>query len=157
MSQRGAELSDKVTRQIDDIARFFDGLSEADLAKADPERKGRTIGEAAAHIAEGYHFLVRLLKSAGHVPGEPPGGSIHGRGPAPSLPALRGRLAEARTEVRIITDLTNEQLDSVPPPKSSRFSDGRRAIKQVIEEVVAHQAQHLADLKHAVTSPAQLD
>lgn len=94
-----------------------------------------------------------LLKSAGYVPGAPAGGSIHGRGPAPTLPKLRKRLAEARAEVGIIADLIDEQLDSVPPPKSSRLSDGRRSLEQVIEEVIAHQAGHLNDLKRAVASP----
>ena len=155
MSQRGTDLLDKVTRQIDDIAEVFDRLSEADLARADPERKGRTIGEAAGHIAEGYHFLVRFLTSAGHVPGRPAGGSIHGRGPQLALASLRARLAEARTEVGIIAGLTDQQLDSVPPPKSSRFSNGRRTLGQLIGEVINHQEQHLNDLKSALASPAQ--
>ena len=155
MSQRGEDLLDKVKRQIDDIAQVFERLGEADLAKADPERKGRTIGEAAGHIAEGYHFLVRFLTSAGHVPGRPAGGNIHGRGPELALPSLRTRLAEARTEVGIIANLADQQLDSVPPPKSSRFSNGRRSLEQLIEEVIVHQAQHLNDLKSALASPAK--
>ena len=155
MSQRGTELLVKVTRQVDDIAEVFDRLGEADLARADPGRQGRTIGEAAGHIAEGYHFLVRFLASMGHVPGRPPGGSIHGRGPELALASLRTRLAEAKAEVGIIAGLTDEQLDSVPPPKSSRFSDGRRTLEQLIEEVILHQAQHLSDLTSALASPAQ--
>ena len=154
MSQRGTDLLDRVTRQIDDIAEVFDRLGEAELARADPEREGRTIGEAAGHIAEGYHFLVRFLTSAGHVPGSPPGGSIHGRGPELALHSLRARLAEARAEVGIVANLTDQQLDSVPPPKSSRFSNGRRTLEQLIEEVIVHQAQHLSDLKSALASPA---
>ena len=154
MTQRGTDLVEKVTRQIDDIAEVFDRLGEADLTRADPGREGRTIGEAAGHIAEGYHFLVRFLTSAGHVPGRPPGGSIHGRGPEVAPPSLRARLAEARIEVGIIANLTDQQLDSVPPPKSSRFSNGRRTLEQLIEEVINHQEQHLNDLKSALASPA---
>lgn len=165
MSRRGAELTEKVVRQIDDIADFFVTLSQADLAKPRPpgeaSRKsghvagGRTLGDAAAHIAEGYHFILRFLRSAGYVSGAPVGGSIHGRGPAPIPSELRKRLAEAKTEVGIIADLTDEQLDSVPPPKSSRFSDGRRTLEQLIEKCIGHQAQHLIDLKGAVASPAR--
>lgn len=163
MSGRGEKLMGKVTRQIDDIAEVFATLSEADLAKPRPASeesgksghvaKGRSVGDAAAHIAEGYHFIVRFLRRAGHVPGAPAGVRIHGRGPEPSLPELRKRLAEAKPEVGVIADLTDEQLDNVPPPKSSRFSDGRRSLEQVIEEAIAHQAGHLNDLKRAVASP----
>ena len=163
MSERAEGLMQKVIRQIDDIAEVFATLSEADLAKPRPPgeesgksdhvAKGRTLGDAASHIAEGYHFIVRFLESAGYVPGGPAGGSIHGRGPAPSLPELRKRVGEAKAEVSVIADLTDEQLDSVPPPKSSRFSDGRRSLERVIEEAIAHQAEHLNDLKRTVASP----
>lgn len=77
--------------------------------------------------------------------------------PAPNPPELRKRLAETKAEVGIIADLTDEQLDGAPPPKRSRFSDGRRTLEQVIEEAIAHQAQHLADLTAAVASPARAD
>lgn len=113
------------------------------------------MGDAAAHIAEGYHFIVRFLRSVGYIPGAPADGSIHGRGPEPTQPELRKRLAAARHEVGIIADLTDEQLDSVPPAKSSRFSDGRRTLEQVIEEAIAHQAEHLSDLRSAMWSPAE--
>ena len=155
MSARAAGLMDRITRQIDEIARLFAGLAKSDLPKPHPEREGRTLGEAAAHIAEGYHYLARFLRGPGHGPGARSGEGIHGRGPAPTLPELCKRLAEARPEVRIVGDLTDEQLDNVPPPKSSRFSDGRRTLEQVIEEVIAHQAGHLAELERALASPVR--
>lgn len=165
MCARGEALMKKVIRQIGDIDEVFASLNEADLAKARPPgeesgksghaAKGRTLGDAAAHIAEGYHFIVRFLRSAGYVPGAPAGGSIHGRGPSPTPIELRKRLTEAKSEIGIIADLTDEQLDSVPPAKSSRFSDGRRTLEQVIEEAIAHQAEHLSDLRSAMWSPAE--
>jgi len=167
MSARGEALMNKVTRQIEDIAQVFATLSDSDLSRPrstgeDSDRtrhaaKGNSVGDAAAHIAEGYHFIARFLRSAGYVSGAPAGGSIHGRAPAPDLPALRKRLDQAKTEVGVIADLTDEQLESVPPARSSRFSNGRRSLEQVIEEAITHQAQHLADLKAAVASPARAD
>lgn len=150
MSERGTDLKRRVDRQMDDIAAAFANLGEADLTKPDLKRKGRTVADAAAHIAEGYHFLVRFLWSAGYVPGGSAGGHGHERPTALSLPELRQRLDDGRIEISVIADLTDQQLDSVPPPKSSRFSDGRRSLELAIEEVIAHQTQHLTDLKTAV-------
>ena len=155
MSTRGAQLLDRVTKQIDDIAEVFASLKEADLMKPDPERQGRTVGDSAAHIAEGYHFVARFLQSAGHVPEAPAGDHVHARPTALSSPELRKRIAEARNAAGVIAGLTDDRLDSIPPPKSSRFSDGRRTLEQVIEEAIGHQAGHLAQLTRAVGLRAQ--
>jgi len=149
MSQRGTALMDKASRQIDEIGALFAALGEADLARPSLERPGRTVGEEAAHIAEGYHFMGRFLQSAAYLTGGPAGGGVHGRGIAPTLSGLRERLAEGRAAIGKLVDLTDEQLDSVPPAKSSRFSDGRRNLEQVLEEVIAHQAGHLIELQRA--------
>lgn len=148
MAPRAIELMERANRQIDEIAALFGAIAEADLAKPSAERPRRTVGDEAAHIAEGYHFLGRFLQ--GYLSGAQPSGGVHGHGVAPSLSGLRERLAGSRAVIAELAKLTDEQLDSVPPAKSSRFSDGRRTLEQVTEEVIAHQASHLAELKRSV-------
>lgn len=150
MSQRGTLLMERATRQIDEIAELFAALGETDLARPSLDRPGRTVGEEAAHIAEGYHFMGRFLESAGYPPGAMAGRGVHGRGVAPTLSGLRERLSGARAAIARLAGLTDEQLDDVPPAKTSRFSDGSRNLEQVIEEVIDHQAGHLTELKRAV-------
>lgn len=150
MSRRAVELRERTNRQIDEIETVFATLDDADLVRPSAGRSARTVGEEAAHIVEGYHFLIRFLQSAGHLRGGPAGGGIHRRPTVEDLGQLRVRLAESRASVARLGDLTDEQLASVPPPKSSRFSNGRRALDQIIEEVIAHQAGHLADLRRSI-------
>ncbi|MES2136949.1 MAG: hypothetical protein V4502_07820 [Pseudomonadota bacterium] len=51
-------------------------------------------------------------------------------------------------------NLADGQLGRVPPARTSRFSDGRRSIEEIIEAVIAHQAEHLGQLRAAVRGPA---
>src|SRR5215204_6714815 len=75
----------------------------------------------------------------------------HGRTFSPAaLPDVVNQLTGGKAPIGLLADLTDEQLDSVPPAGSSRFSDGSRTLEQVIDEVIAHQAAHLVTLKRAV-------
>lgn len=167
MSERGTELMRKASRQLDEMAEFFGSLDDADLRKPCPEdgigdrSDGDTVGAVAAHMAQGYHFLGKFLQADGYVPGSPAAGNRKGRGhrygrghggtlaPA-ALPDVVDRLTGGKAPIGLLADLTGEQLDSVPPAGSSRFSDGSRTLEQVIDEVIAHQAAHLVLLKRAV-------
>jgi len=150
MSERGADLMRKASGQLGEIDEFFATLSEADLSKTCSDHAGDTVGAVAAHMAEGYHYLGRFLRAAGYVAGLPAAGGSHGRGSVPALPDMLDRLACGRVPIGLLADLTDEQLDSVPPAGSSRFSNGRRILEQVINAVIAHQAAHLATLRLAV-------
>jgi hypothetical protein len=158
MSERGTRLMAKADGQLSGMIEFLGTLDEADLRRpcADESAEdsaGDTVGAVAAHMAEGYHHLGRFLQAAGYVPGPPATGNNHGHdhGRAPeALPEMRDRLTGGRAPIGLLAELSNEQLDSLPPAGSSRFSDGRRTLEQVIDAVIAHQAAHLLTLKRAV-------
>lgn len=151
MSERAIELMRKAGRQLDDLVQFFGRLDESDLQKPYPERRGKTIADGAAHVTEGYHFMAGFLKKEGYLPGTPDGiRHGHGQRPSTNLADMRRRLAEARSPIALLASLTDGQLDSVPPARSSRFSDGERTLEQVIEAVIAHQAEHLEELEAAI-------
>ncbi|AII11164.1 hypothetical protein EP51_44760 (plasmid) [Rhodococcus opacus] len=148
------------SRQLDEMTEFFGTLEEADLRRPCPDDDaGDTVGAIAVHTAQGYALLGRFLQATGYVPGATGGGG-HGHGPcrsrggAPGLlptPAtLRTQVSAATAPIGRLADLTDEQLDSVPRPGSSRFADGHRSLEQVIDAVIDHQAAHLAALKQAV-------
>ena len=166
MSERGTRLMAKADRQLSEMIEFFGTLEEADLHKPCPDESaedsaGDTVGAVAAHMAQGYHFLGKFLQAEGYVPGSPPPGNWKGRGhryrpghgrtfPPAALPDVVDRLTGGKAPIGLLADLTDEQLDSVPPAGSSRFSDGSRTLEQVIDEVIAHQAAQLMTLKRAV-------
>lgn len=164
MNERGTELMTKASRQLDEMAEFFGTLDEAELRKPCPDEgagdgPGDTVGAVAAHMAEGYHHLGRFLQATGYAPGSPTTGNSHGqsrrhgldRAQAPeAVSDVLDRLTRGKAPIGLLADLTDEQLDSVPPAGSSRFSDGRRTLQGVIDAVIAHQAAHLVTLKRAV-------
>jgi DinB superfamily len=155
VSARGTELMTRASRQLDQIAELVDTLDDADLRRPYPDDAGDTVGEAAAHVAEGYHLLGRFLQAAGYAPGAPAGGDgrghvRHGRAPAPAAVAeVRDRLGAGRAPIGLLAHLTDEQLDSVPRA-ANRFADGRRTLEEVVREVIAHQAARLDGLREAV-------
>ena len=166
MSERGTRLMAKADSQLSEMIEFFGTLDEADLHKPCPDESaedsaGDTVGAVAAHMAQGYHFLGKFLQAEGYVPGPWATGNRKGRGhryrpghgrtfPPAALPEVVDRLTASKAPVGLLADLTDEQLDSVPPAGSSRFSDGSWTLEQVIDEVIAHQATHLVTLKRAV-------
>jgi ubiquinone/menaquinone biosynthesis C-methylase UbiE len=169
VNERGTELMRKASRQLDEIAEFFGTLNDADLRKPCPgDSGGDTVGAVAAHMAQGYHFLGKFLQAGGYVPGSAATGNRKGRGhcyrkghgctfaPA-ALPDVVDRLTGGKAPIGLLADLTDEQLDSVPPAGSSRFSNGSRTLEQVIDEVIAHQAAHLMRLKGAVITRDRKD
>jgi len=166
MSERRTQLMAKVDSQLSEMIEFFGPLNEVDLHKPCPDEStedsaGDTVGAVAAHMAQGYHFLGKILQAEGYTMGSPAMGNRKGRGhryrpghgrtlPPAALPDVVDRLTAGKAPIGLLADLTDEQLDSVPAAGSSRFSDGSRTLEQVIDEIIAHQAAHLATLKRAV-------
>jgi len=158
VSERGTKLMTKASRQLDEMAEFFGALDEADLRKPClKDDAGSTVGAVAAHAAEIYHYLGRFLRATGYVPGSPATGNSHGHdhGHAapealPNLPDLLDRLTGGKAPIGLLAGLTDEQLDSVPPAGSGRFSNGRRNLERAIDALIAHQGALLVTLKRAV-------
>jgi hypothetical protein len=46
----------------------------------------------------------------------------------------------ARRRVQTLADLTDAQLDSIPPSGAMRFADGKRTLERVISGMLTHQA-----------------
>jgi hypothetical protein len=144
----------------------FATLNEVDLYNTYPDESaedsvGDTVGAVAAHMTQGYHFLGKFLQANGYVPGSPATGNRKGRGhryrpghrrtlPPAALPGVVDRLTARKAPIDLLVDLTDEQLDSVPPAGSSQFSDGSRTLEQVIDKVIAYQAARLVTLKRAI-------
>ena len=162
MSERGIALMTKVSRQLDEMAEFFGTLGEADLRKPClKDDAGSTVGAVAARAAEVSHYLGRFLEATGYVPGSLATGNSHNHGDnyghghaapeaLPHLQDLLDRRTGGKAAISLLSDLTDEQLDNVPPAGSGRFCDGRRSLERAIDAVIAHQAALLKMLKRAV-------
>jgi hypothetical protein len=84
-----------------------------------------------------------------HVPGD-----RHGDGHNPdraTAPEIIQGLRTARDRLAVITRLTDEQLDAVPPKESFRLCDGKRTLEQVLAGLLKHQAHQVQAVKAALS------
>ena len=114
---------------------------------------------SASHqpAAAGGHHIPKFLRAFGHGPQEhaPPG---HGAGQHDDgytaenvdLGAVVEQLSTVRDQIRQIGELTDRQLDQVPPKDSFRFCDGQRTLEQVLTGLLKHQAHQLEALSSSV-------
>jgi hypothetical protein len=139
-----------------------------------------TIGAIAAHTTENYQRIAAFVSTSGNVSGRR-GHGRHRRHRIPALFRARGhtppdhspagrdghldgftadgadpreiveRLAAARGELARIAELTDEQLDIVPPKDSFRFCDGERTLEQVLTGLLRHQEHQIQALQAALT------
>ena len=64
------------------------------------------------------------------------------------------QLSASRDALGRIAELTDSQLDAIPPKDSFRFCDGQRTLEQVIASLLKHQSHQLDALKAAaLTAP----
>ena len=137
-----------------------------------------SVGALAAHTADNYLRIAGFLQSAGQVP-DPPAGAErrhrtprwpkarghargthagHGQGThdgdyaaqTVDLPGLLERLSSSRDSLSALAELTDGQLDSVPPASDMRFCDGQRTLEQVLTSLLRHQSHQVDALRAAL-------
>jgi hypothetical protein len=113
------------------------------------------ISAAHAPAQRGAHRIPRFLPSFGHGPAD------HAGPPATGLPddhytadtidpgALVTQLAAARDTLGQLAEVTDGQLDAIPPKGSFRFCDGQRTLEQVLASLLKHQSHQLDALRSA--------
>jgi hypothetical protein len=114
------------------------------------------ISEAHEPTQHGAHRIPRFLLALAHQPAD------HGEhGPAAgqhedqytadtiNLTGVAQQLSASRDTLRKIAELTDSQLDAIPPKDSFRFCDGQRTHEQVLASLLKHQSHQLDALKAA--------
>jgi hypothetical protein len=180
MGERGKQLLETADRQISKLIGLVSGGSETVISVPCPGRDklgDGTVGALASHTADSYlriaaflqttnqmsllgpgrHGGVRLLRARSHTPPRR-ADSGHNDGTHDrdykadnvDLPRLVERLSSGREGLGLLADLTDEQLDTVPPAGSFRFCDGQRTLEQVISSLLKHQDHQIDAMKSAV-------
>ena len=131
----------------DNYRRIAAFLSETDrMSAGHAPRQGRA------------HRMRRALRIVGHRPphtGHGSGGDP-GRHDAPytadnaDLTAVIEQLGTTRDALSRAAELTDTQLDAIPPAGSFRFADGKRTVEQVLAGLLKHQRHQLDALKAAI-------
>jgi hypothetical protein len=154
VSTRARQLHDRADGQIAELAKRLS--PDAGLARPCPgrERLGDgSVGAVAAHTIDNYQRIARFV-AATREGGEQYHPSEHGEGYSASqveLDGLLARLAAARVALATIAQLTDEQLDSVPPAGAMKFADGERTLGEIVASLLKHQ-RHQVDALTAALS-----
>jgi hypothetical protein len=102
--------------------------------------------------------IPRALRVLGHKPPQ----TEHGPGGDPGqhevpytaddtdLGALTEQLGTTRVALARVAELTDTQLDTIPPAGSVRFADGKRTVEQVLAGLLKHQRHQLDTLEAAI-------
>jgi hypothetical protein len=116
-------------------------------------------GMSGAHGAtrQGGHRVPRFLRALGHgaadhaEPGTARGQHEDHYAAANIDPgAVVRQLSASRETLGRIGELTDSQLDAVPPNGSFRFCDGQRTLEQVLASLLKHQHHQVDALKTAL-------
>jgi hypothetical protein len=107
--------------------------------------------------AHGGHRIPRFLRALGHGPQDHAlqdhSHEQHDNGYTANnidLDALVAQLNASRHTLGRIVELTDSQLDAIPPKDSFRFCDGQRTLEQVLAALLKHQAHQVEALETAV-------
>jgi len=105
----------------------------------------------------GGHRIPRFLRAIGHGPSDhaehdPAAGQHDGAYTADTIDvgAVVEQLSASRDTLGRIAELTDTQLDAIPPDGSFRFCDGHRTLEQVLAGLLKHQAHQIEALRSAV-------
>jgi hypothetical protein len=159
------QLSNSIAARVEDsyadLIRVVSGLTPAQLAIPCDDHGGDTVGDVAAHLADGARQVLAWV--AGGSPASTDqasadgasadGASADGAGhdhphvdPA-EITALLQRSAD--TAAGLLRGLTDEQLQAVLPAAPG-IADGNTPLEQVIGNMLDHQAHHLAHMEQAL-------
>lgn len=173
MGEHGSQLLETADRQISRLIELVSEADETVLRLPCPGREklgDGTVGALASHTADSYlriaaflqttnepspgrpgnDRLARMLSAPNHMP---PRHADSGQNDGPhdrsytadnvGLAGLIERLSTAREALCPLADLTDDQLDRVPPAGSFRFCDGQRTLEQVVSGLLKHQGHQI--------------
>ena len=150
MSERAEQVHAAADRQI---AELIEALSSADdeaLHRPCPGREklgDGTVGAIAEHTAGNYQRIGRFVAAGEVMSSRHQDKSATGSADRREIVA---RLAAAREDFTRIAELTDQQLDRVPPKDSFRFCDGERTLEQVLLGLLKHQDHQVQSLRAAL-------
>jgi hypothetical protein len=163
MSERGTRLLETGDGQISELMAILSSRDDAALSLPCPGREKLGDGAVAAwamHTADNYHRIAGFLqrqRGDGHTRiakfvhrhGEDQHQDNY-RADNTELPALLDRLSAGRAALSVLADLTEAELDSVPPASAMKFCDGQRTLQQIVTNLFRHQSHQLDALKAAL-------
>lgn len=178
MSERGTQLLQMADGQLSELIGLLSTRDEAALKLPCPGREklgDGTVAACASHTAGNYLRIAAFLRGEDQPPGahgdrargphripsflrgrghqgdhdRQMHGALHG-GEDIDRDGLLERLSAGRDALGLLGDLTDAQLDTVPPANEMKFCDGQRSLQQIVTNLLNHQSHQLDVLKAAL-------
>jgi hypothetical protein len=179
LTERGQELHAIADEQIVHLIALISTTDEAALRLPCPGREklgDGTVGASLRHTADNYkriadfvqtsdrmsgahaptpngaHRIPRFLHAIGHGPADHAGAGQHdGQYTADTIDLTKvvTELSASRDSLGHIAELTDSQLNAIPPQDSFRFCDGQRTLEQVLASLLKHQSHQVDALTTA--------
>jgi hypothetical protein len=111
------------------------------------------LSRSRGSTAQAGHRIPRFLRVVGH---RPPEHAQHGPGEDQytadnvDVGEMLGQITATRTTLARLAELTDSQLDAIPPDGSFRFCDGQRTLEQVLTGLLKHQGHQIDALAAAI-------
>ena len=149
MSDRAEQLHATADGQIAQLIALLESIDEETLRLPCPGREklgDGTVGALASHTADNYQRIDGFVHASDRIsaPHQDYAANHTDAG------ALVAQLSATRDSFRRIADLTDGQLDAIPPKDSFRFCDGQRTLEQVVAGLLKHQSHQVDSLQTAV-------
>jgi hypothetical protein len=165
MTERAQQLHAAAEQQIGELVDLVSTLDDAALRRPCPGREklgDGTVAALARHTADNYRRIAAFASTSGRISAAHRPADHTQHGPASGqhggeyvtgnfdLAALVTQLSVARRSFSRVGELTDVQLDAIPPKDSFRFCDGQRTLDQVLANLMKHQRHQLDALRAAV-------
>jgi hypothetical protein len=148
-------------RQISELTGLIATPGETALRLPCPVREklgDGTVAACALHTAGNYHRIAGFLNDDGRE--HRIARFLHGHDRREhqdnysaeniDLQTLLVRLTTGRAALSALADLTDEDLDSVPPASDVKFCDGQRTLEQIVTNILKHQNHQLDAVNAAI-------
>jgi hypothetical protein len=154
MNDRARQLVDTADRQICELEALLASTDEAALDAPCPGRENLgdgTVAGVAQHTTDTYLRIAGFLHGDSQPAHTPAAGEDTPHSTRTASPSeLSEHLAAARGVLEQLANLTDEQLDRVPPADQARFCDGQRTLEQVLSRMLKHQSHQIDALRAAI-------
>lgn len=173
MTERGNRVAQRFEQQVEYVVELISGLSEHDLRVPCGDPRGHTVGGVVAHLRDGTGQVMRWADtmtpgvSVTAAPAAVPHAHEHSRGHghghghedgagAVLTAAERDQVMAALAAgcgalARAVRGLSDEQLDSLPPPAPD-LTDGTVPLHKIIDLITDDLASHMRHVEQALAA-----
>ena len=154
MSERSHRLFETAERQITELLTLVSSADNEVVRRQCPGREklgDGTVAAVASFVADNYLRIVGFVHGAGAATHTAGAGHDSGyRAENIDVSGLVEHVSNVRVAVRVLADLTDDELDRVPPAGEARFCDGTRTAEQVLTSMLKHQGHQIDALSAAI-------